>query len=209
MPFQSERQREGGTKSSPSERRAIGSCGGRHPRSSGKLRSSRGAAGTKASDRHARGAGAPGPRGDESVTNQGARETNERGTPRSRAEPRSRVSRPAGLALTGLGQAARCCAVWTRVKNADARDDSCLSEGGSRGKRVRELCESTATRAGEDRRLARVRPRVVQLQKSDGGVGSSEAAAGDLANNEGPVAVAGDLARGSRARRKARAEGRG
>lgn len=39
-------------------------------------------------------------------------------------------------------------------QNADARDDSCLSEGGSRGTRGRELCESTATRAGEDRRLA-------------------------------------------------------
>lgn len=47
------------------------------------------------------------------------------------------------------------------------------------------------------------------MQKSDGGVGSREAVVGDLANYEGPTGVAGDLARGDRKRRKARAAKRG
>lgn len=47
------------------------------------------------------------------------------------------------------------------------------------------------------------------LQKSEGDVGSEEAAAGDLTNPEGPDGVAADLARGNRSRRKARTGERG
>jgi len=177
MPAPRERQRDRRAHCSPSSEETLlgqgNTCGGKHPRSSGKRRPSRGTVESKASGGRARGTGTPNPGGGSSTTTGCSLGRTRRVI---RAFARIPHLGPHGLQPSQGG----CSSLLTPrgPLSGGTQEHAGLARGRTTWQTTRVLCESTVARSREGQLLVGCAPGSCTLQKSEGGTSSEEAGAG-------------------------------